>query len=88
MRAIEGSYNPTIPSLYQDPDVLKAAPFFGELYDVFTNAVARPSSQTAPKYSAASQLVFTAVHEILTGQKRVHDVVEALQADLEDLLAK
>ncbi len=88
MRAIEGSYNPTIPSLYQDPDVLKAAPFFGELYDVFTNAVARPSSQTAPKYSAASQLVFTAVHEILTGQKRVQDGVEALQADLEDLLAK
>ena len=27
-RAIEGSYNPTIPALYEDVDVLEASPFF------------------------------------------------------------
>ena len=45
-RAIEGSYNPTIAALYQDQEVLAANPFFGELYDTFTNAVARPSRVT------------------------------------------
>jgi trehalose/maltose transport system substrate-binding protein len=86
MRAIKGSYNPTIKSLYEDPEVLQAVPFFGSLYDVFVNAVARPSSQTAPKYSRASQFIFTAVHDILTGQKRTQDALDALEIDLEDLL--
>ena len=48
-RAIVGSFNPTVMSLYQDADVLEAAPFFGSLYDVFINAVARPSTATAPQ---------------------------------------
>jgi len=33
MRAVEGSFNPTIKSLYEDEDVLEAVPFFGSLYD-------------------------------------------------------
>ena len=88
MRAIKGAYNPTISSLYQDPEVLQAVPFFGSLYDVFVNAVARPSSQTAPQYSQATQFIFTAVHDILTGQKRTQDALDALQIDLEDLLSE
>lgn len=87
MRAIKGSYTPTIRSLYQDPEVLEAVPFFGNLYDVFVNAVARPSSQTAPKYSQASQFIFTAVHDVLTGQKDAQAVLDALEVDLEDLIA-
>ncbi|MCP4405760.1 MAG: ABC transporter substrate-binding protein [bacterium] len=85
MRAIRGSYNPTIPSLYKDPEVLQAAPFFGSLYDVFVNAVARPSAQTAPKYIQASQFIFTAVHDILTGQRDVQAALDELEADLQDL---
>ncbi len=41
-RAIIGGFNPTIRALYRDPEVLAANPFFGELYDTFVNAVARP----------------------------------------------
>ena len=41
-RAIEGSFNPTIEALYEDPEVLEATPFFGSLYDVFVNATAPP----------------------------------------------
>lgn len=87
IRAIKGAYNPTIPSLYQDPEVLQAVPFFGSLYDVFVNAVARPSSQTAPKYSQATQFIFTAVHDILTGQRETQAVLDALEVDLADLIA-
>ena len=32
-----------IAALYKDPEMLTAVPFFGSLYEVFTNAVARPS---------------------------------------------
>ncbi|MBD3305254.1 extracellular solute-binding protein [candidate division KSB3 bacterium] len=87
MRAIQGAYNPTIIDLYQDPEVLDAVPFFGSLYDVFVNAVARPSSQTAPHYSQVSDFIFNGIHDILAGQREAQAVLDALEVDLQDLLA-
>jgi trehalose/maltose transport system substrate-binding protein len=84
VRAIEGSLNPTIKSLYEDPDVLEATPFFGSLYDVFINAVARPSTATAPQYSDVSALFFNAVHSVLTGEADGATAMEELELDLED----
>jgi trehalose/maltose transport system substrate-binding protein len=69
-RAIEGAYNPTIPALYQDPEILKANPFFGSLYTTFTNAVARPSKVTATKYNQVSAEFFNAVSTVLSGQAK------------------
>ena len=86
IRAIDGSFNPTIEALYSDPDVLAAAPFFGSLFDVFTSAVARPSTVTAPQYSDASSLFFGAVHSVLTGDSDAATAFEELELDLEDLL--
>ncbi|MBU1879522.1 MAG: ABC transporter substrate-binding protein [Chloroflexi bacterium] len=85
MRAIEGSYNPTIKSLYQDADVCKASPFMCKLYDVFINAVARPSTATAPKYNEVSTAFFKAVHSVLTGDKEAKAALEELELDLQDL---
>lgn len=85
IRAIEGSLNPTIMSLYQDPDVLAAVPFFGSLYDVFTNAVARPSTATAPNYNEVSTAFFNHVHDVLTGASNATDAMAALELDLEDI---
>lgn len=65
-RAIDASYNPTIASLYKDQDVLKAVPFFGSLYDVFVNAVARPATVTGNKYNQVSNAFSTAVYNVLT----------------------
>ncbi len=84
-RAVEGTFNPTIMDLYDDPDVLEAAPFFGSLYDVFINAVARPSTVTAPQYAAVSELFYRAVHDVLTGQKSAADAFEELELDLQDI---
>ncbi len=84
-RAVEGTFNPTIMDLYDDPDVLAAAPFFETLYDVFINAVARPSTVTAPRYAAVSELFYNAVHDVLTGQANAADAFEELELDLEDL---
>lgn len=85
-RAIKGTLNPTIMSLYKDPEVLEAAPFFGSLYDVFINAVARPSTATAPKYNEVSTLFFNAVYDVLTGKKDAQTALDELELDLEDLI--
>jgi len=81
-RAIEGSYNPTIPELYKDPDVLKAAPFFGELFDVFTNAVARPSTVTGDKYNEVSAAIWNSASSVLNGKASGADAVKKLEEDL------
>jgi len=82
-RAIEGSYNPTIASLYKDADILKAAPFFGSLYDVFTNAVARPSSPTKGKYNQVSNAFSSSVHDVLIGKSTAEDALSSLASQLE-----
>ncbi len=84
LRAVEGSFNPTIKSLYEDEDVLEAVPFFGSLYDVFTNAVARPSTATAPQYNQVSELFFQSVHSVLTGESNAQEAIEYLELDLMD----
>jgi trehalose/maltose transport system substrate-binding protein len=81
-RAIEGSYNPTIPELYKDADVLKAAPFFGSLYDVFTHAVARPSTITGEKYNQVSAAFWNAAYATLSGKTKGSDSVKKLGQDL------
>ncbi|KUK89173.1 MAG: ABC-type sugar transport system, periplasmic component, partial [Mesotoga infera] len=85
MRAVEGSFNPTIEALYADYEVLEANPFFGSLYSVFTNAVARPSTATAPRYNEVSTLFFKTVHSILSGTADAQNALEELALDLEDL---
>jgi len=80
------SYNPTIKTLYQDPEVLEAVPFFGSLYDVFTNAVARPSTASAPNYNEVSTLFFKAVHQIISGESDdTMATLEELALDISDV---
>ncbi len=86
IRAIEGSFNPTIPALYEDAEVCAAQPFLCKLLDVFTNAAARPSTATAPKYNEVSTLFFQAVHSVLTGEAEGSAALAELELDLEDLL--
>jgi trehalose/maltose transport system substrate-binding protein len=85
IRAVEGSLNPTIQALYEDPEVLEAAPFFGALFDVFINAVARPSTITAPNYAQVSSAFYTAVHDVLTGAEDAETALALLELDLQAL---
>jgi trehalose/maltose transport system substrate-binding protein len=84
-RAIEGSYNPTVESLYKDPEVLAAVPFFGSLYEVFVNAVARPSRVTGAKYNQVSSEFYNAVHQVLSKQAQAPDTLAALDKKLDRL---
>lgn len=81
-RAVEGSYNPTIVSLYTDKDILAKNPFMGQLKSVFTGAVARPSGPTKSKYNEVSQAFGNAVSSVLTGKSKGQAAVAKLAADL------
>ncbi|GGW25352.1 MULTISPECIES: ABC transporter substrate-binding protein [Halomonadaceae] len=81
-RAIQASYNPTIDALYQDQEVLEAVPFFGTLYDTFTNAVARPSAPTGDAYGRVSNAFFSTTHDVLSGNKDGAQGVADLEGEL------
>jgi trehalose/maltose transport system substrate-binding protein len=81
-RAIKGSYNPTIPALYRDPQVLTAVPFFGKLYATFEHAVARPSRITGSKYARVSAEFYYTVHDVLSGERAAAPALAALQRKL------
>ncbi|MCI0713421.1 MAG: ABC transporter substrate-binding protein [Chloroflexi bacterium] len=84
-RAINHSYLATIETVYSDEEVLEAVPFFGPLFDVFTNAVARPSTVSGTQYPEVSELYYTAVHNVLTGETDAETALADLEGQLIDL---
>jgi trehalose/maltose transport system substrate-binding protein len=80
--------NPTIPSLYEDEELLDANELYSRLGPILANAVARPSGITGAAYNDASQLFYTAVHSVLTGDQDAATAMDNLELDLEDLLAE
>jgi trehalose/maltose transport system substrate-binding protein len=87
-RVINATYNPTIASLYQDPDVLKAVPFLQDAIKGFDESVARPSSVTGASYNKVSQAFYTAVHSVLAGEQKADAALKALAADLAKIKKK
>ena len=83
-RAIDASYNPTLRSLYSDPEVLAANPFFAELRAPLETAVARPARVAGPQYNRLSSDVWRAAHDILGGAAPDARLT-SLAADLERL---
>ncbi|BBK43859.1 sugar ABC transporter substrate-binding protein [Allostella vacuolata] len=81
-RAIQASYNPTIPALYDDPEVLAANPFYGRLRPIFEDAVARPSQVAGRRYSRLSSLVWRATHDIVSRGVPAAPRLERLSAEI------
>jgi len=84
-RAIQQSNLPTIPSLYEDADVLEASPFMENWKAIFEQAVPRPSAPTKTDYNEVSSLFWSAVHDTLAGNGSAAENLEILEADLQDL---
>jgi trehalose/maltose transport system substrate-binding protein len=86
--AIEQAKLPTIPDLYDDPDVLAANPLIGKLKDILLNAaVARPSTKTAPSYDKVSSAYSTTVNQILAGSVDAKSAVADLSDQLNHILS-
>jgi len=84
-RAIVGAFQTTIPALYEDPEVLKAQPFFATLKTAFDGALARPSAITGERYNEVSTLFWNAVHNTLSKQGDGATNLAQLQKDLNRL---
>ena len=65
-RAINQSRMPTIPSVYDDPEVAEAQPIVANWKPVIETATARPSAATKGKYNEMSKEFWTAVHQTLS----------------------
>jgi len=87
--AIELSHLPTIPDLYDDPEVLAVNPFFAALKPVFLGgAVARPSTVTKDLYNEVSTDYFTTINQILVGNVETAAAISDLANKLNDIVAE
>ena len=87
-RAIHGSYNPTLPALYKDKEVLEANEFMGALAEVFANSVARPTTATGLKYPQVSQSFWNAAHEVMSKRTTGEEAVTKLESRLKQIRRK
>lgn len=86
--AIELALLPTIGSLYKDPDVIAAQPYYELLFDVFAGgAVPRPSTPAADLYNEVSIVYFTGVNQILTGAD-AKSTVESMAEEIEGIMSE
>jgi trehalose/maltose transport system substrate-binding protein len=87
-RAIGGSFNPTLPALYKDKDVIAANDFMSNLSDVFANSVARPTTATGLKYPPVSQSFYNAAHEVMSKRTTGEEAVKKLESRLKQIRRK
>ncbi|MEO0561547.1 MAG: ABC transporter substrate-binding protein [Chloroflexota bacterium] len=87
-RALEQGFNPTVLSVYEDPDIQDASPQFGQLFETLESgsAVARPSTVAGDRYNDVSRLYANAVHSVLTGENDARIALDDLEFELEDLV--
>ncbi|MCB2055275.1 MAG: extracellular solute-binding protein, partial [Geminicoccaceae bacterium] len=66
-RALTSTRLPTIPALYEDPEIVEQQPIIPRWLPIFEQAVPRPSAPTKGNYNEVSQAFWTAVHNSLSG---------------------
>jgi trehalose/maltose transport system substrate-binding protein len=77
------SQPPTLPELYNLPEVLEPNPRFDLLSRAFRNGiVSRPSDVTGKKYQEVTDAYIQAVHSVLTGEKSAPEAAAALENEL------
>jgi trehalose/maltose transport system substrate-binding protein len=82
-RARALSEPPTLPELYDLPEVLGPNSRFALLSQAFrTGMVSRPSAVTGKKYEGVTEAYIRAVHTVLTGEKTAASAAAALESEL------
>jgi trehalose/maltose transport system substrate-binding protein len=84
-RAMEGGYQPTIPALYEDQELLAKRPFFKITRQILDGTAARPSAVTGERYSEVSTLFWNAVHNTLSKNGDAATNLAQLEKDLNRL---
>jgi trehalose/maltose transport system substrate-binding protein len=74
---------PTLPELYNLPEVREPNPRFHLLSQALrTGIVLRPSNVSGKKYQDVSEAYFQAVHSVLAGEKSASQAAAALENEL------
>ncbi len=84
LKSVVGGNIPTRKAVYKDPIVLRFAPYYKDLYNVFINARPRPVSPIYPEISDKIQIY---VHKVLAQEMTAKAAMEELQKQLENVLA-
>ena len=77
---------PSIPALYEDPDVLTANPYFSRVEQFFGAITLRPSIPAAKIYPEVSRAYFEAVHSVLSGRESAEEAASHLKTQLTKML--
>ncbi|MBE3556376.1 MAG: extracellular solute-binding protein [Firmicutes bacterium] len=78
--ALGASYEGTYKAIYQDPDVIKANPFFKDLYNVLVNTKPRP---VTPYYPQISQSLQNHVSAALAGSETPQPALDAAANEIQ-----
>ena len=81
-RALQGSFNPTLTALYQDPDVRRALPWAAQLSAALADAVARPSTPAGASYERLSNAFSIAINDVLASKIKADESLRQLEAAL------
>lgn len=81
--AVEGALLPVFPALYEDPQVLEAAPWFKDALPVVQAARARP---VTPRYNEVSEVIRTSVNAVLAGVVTPEEAASQMEARLRRVL--
>jgi trehalose/maltose transport system substrate-binding protein len=84
-RALGTGRLPTIPALYDDPEIKEKAPLVAKWRDVFEKATPRPSAATKGKYNEVSQQFWTAANQTMTGNGTGAENLDRLEKSLRRL---
>jgi len=85
-RALSGGYLPTIPVLYQKPELQRALPYVATFQETGASAwIARPSAVCGNKYAQVSQAYYGAVHDVLSGKVAADTAMAELERHLVQL---
>ena len=82
-RALTRGYSPTIPRLYDQPELSDALPQVAELRHAGLESwVARPSTVSGAKYAQVSKADYQTVHDILSRKVEAKEAVARLEQQL------
>jgi multiple sugar transport system substrate-binding protein len=74
--AIEGSFHPAFTSVYQDPAVLAAAPWFADALPVVASARARP---VTPVYRQISDALRINTNSVMAGARTPAQALDEIE---------
>jgi multiple sugar transport system substrate-binding protein len=81
--ALKASNLPVLTALYDDPEVLRANPWFKDAKAVVESARSRPRS---PRYPEVSETIRTSVNGVLAGVTTSADAIAEMEARLGRIL--